>query len=242
MSGLTNRAANEHAGGPAGEPAHQTAGGPARNRVSPLGEVVAASGRGAWMGNRGRLHDDGVSRDVRRHHVGRAWIVCELSFRDRRVAQWAPGHYTPLFFLDEAVALAAGHRPCAECRRPAYTAFRDLVAAANGASRLSAPELDRLLHEERWDARHRTRRLHESAWADLPVAAFVLVDDGPALVTARALTVWRPDNTYATTTLPRPTTGTATVVTPPSTLEALRRGYPVQLGSQASPSSSSEKA
>lgn len=217
-----------------------TSGGPARNRVSPLGDVVAAPGRGAWMGNRGRLHDGFGSRDVRRHHVGRAWIVCELSFRDRRVAQWAPGHYTPLFFLDEAVALAAGHRPCAECRRPAYTAFRDLVAAAHGAPRLSAPELDRILHEERWDIRQRTRRLHECAWVDLPVGAFVLVDEGPALVTAGALTVWRPDNTYATASRPRPSTGTVDVVTPASTLEVLRRGYPVQLVAQARPSSSRE--
>ncbi|EWT01259.1 hypothetical protein N865_05615 [Intrasporangium oryzae NRRL B-24470] len=214
--------------------------GPAPNRVSPLGEVVAAPGRGAWMGNRGRLHDGAGPRDVRRHHVGRAWIVCRLDFRDRRVEQWAPGRYTPLFFLDEAVAFAAGHRPCAECRRPAYTAFRDLVAAAHGASRLLAPELDRILHEERWDARQRTRRLHACAWGDLPDGAFVLVDDGPALVTAGALTVWRPDNTYAATLLARPTTGTAAVLTPPTTLEALRRGYPVQLGAQASPSSSSE--
>ena len=109
---------------------------PARNRVTPLGEVVAAPGRGAFMGNRGRLHEGAGTRDVRRHHVGRAWITCVLDFRDRRVAQWHPHHYTPLFLLDEPLALAAGHRPCAECRRADFNRFRDLVAEAHGRERL----------------------------------------------------------------------------------------------------------
>ena len=202
---------------------------PARNRVSPLGEVVAVPGRGAWMGNRGRLHDGRGTRDVVRNHQTRAWITCRLSFWDRRAAQWEPGHYTPLFFLDEAVALAAGHRPCAECRRPAYTEFRGLVAQGLGASRLLAPELDRLLHEERWEARHRTRRLHSARWRDLPEGAFVLIDAGPALVRDDHLTLWLADNSYGEQ-VPRPRAGTATLVTPPSTVAALRRGYPVQLG------------
>lgn len=203
--------------------------GPARNRVSPLGEVIATPGRGAWMGNRGRLHEGRDTREVVRNHQTRAWITCRLTFRDRRAAQWEPGHYTPLFFLDEAVALAAGHRPCAECRRPDYTRFRGLVAAGLGTPRLLAPELDRLLHEERWDRRHRTRRLHTARWQDLPEGSFVLVDAGPALVRTDHLTVWRPDNSYGEQ-VSRPRSGTATLVTPPSTVEALRRGYPVQLG------------
>jgi hypothetical protein len=208
---------------------------PARNRVSPLGDVVAAPGRGTFMGNRGRLHDGAASRDVRRHHVGQAWITCLLDFRGRRVAQWHPHRYTPLFFLDEPLALAAGHRPCAECRRADYTRFRDLVAEAHGREHLSAPDLDRLLHDERWDSSSRTRRLHEYAWSDLPDGAFVVVDAGPAKVQGGALHVWQPDNTYAAATVPRATSGTASVVTPPSSLAALRAGY-------ASPSSSSEKA
>ncbi|HKX68531.1 MAG TPA: hypothetical protein VJN29_15040 [Intrasporangium sp.] len=202
---------------------------PARNRVSPLGEIIAAPGRGTWMGNRGRLHDGRGTREVVRNHQTRAWITCRLSFWNRRAAQWEPGHYTPLFFLDEAVALAAGHRPCAECRRPAYTQFRGLVAEGLGASRLLAPELDRLLHEERWDARHRSRRLHTAHWPELPAGSFVLIDSGPALVEDDHLTLWRPDNRYGEK-VPRPRTGTATLVTPPSTVAALRRGYPAQRG------------
>lgn len=221
--------------------------GPARNRVDPFGDVVAAPGLGAWMGNRGRLHDGAQRRDVRRHHVGRAWITCALDFRGRRVRQWDPGHYTPLFFLDEALALAAGHRPCAECRRGDYTRFRDLVAGAHRTAHLPATGLDRLLHEERWDSRRRTRRLHAYAWADLPVGSYVLLASGPALVRGDDLLAWQPDNTYAASALERPRSGTASVITPPSSVEALRAGYPVQVGrpasvAQASPSSSSEKA
>ncbi|GAA2741403.1 hypothetical protein GCM10009868_07420 [Terrabacter aerolatus] len=220
---------------------------PAHNRVDPFGAVVAAPGLGAFMGNRGRLHDGAGSREVRRHHVGRAWITCLLDFRGRRVRQWDPGHYTPLFFLDEALALAAGHRPCAECRRADYTRFRDLVAAEHGTSHLPAAGLDRLLHDERWDTRRRTRRLHAYAWDEVPDGAYVLLGPGPAVVTSGGLLRWQPDNAYAGSLVERPATGTATVITPPSSVAALRAGYAVQVtppggAPQASPSSSSEKA
>ena len=102
---------------------------PARNRVSPLGEVIAVSGRGAWMGNRGRLHQGRGTRDIVRNHQHKTWITCALSFRGRRVAQWEPNRYTPLFFLDEAVALAAGHRPCGTCCEDRY---REWKAARRG--------------------------------------------------------------------------------------------------------------
>ena len=220
---------------------------PARNRIDPLGDVVAAAGRGDLMGNRGRLHDGAGTRDVRRHHVGRAWITCLLEFRDRRVRQWDPSHYTPLFFLDEALALAAGHRPCAECRRADFGRFRDLVAASHRTTHLPAPGLDRLLHDERWDPRRRTRRLHAYVWGDVPDGTYVLLGSGPAVVTGGGLLPWLPDNTYAATPVERPRAGIATVITPPSSVEALRAGFEVHVGRrpdgpQASPSSSSEKA
>lgn len=202
---------------------------PARNRVSPLGEVVAARGRGAWMGNRGRLHEGRGTRDVVRNHQTKAWITCALSFWGRRAAQWEPGHYTPLFFLDEAVALAAGHRPCAECRRPALNEFRAHVAPSLGVTRLLARDLDLQLHEERWDAGRRTRRLHESRWRDLPEGSFVLLDRGPALVRTDHVVRWEADNSYGEQ-VARPRAGLATLITPPTAVAALRRGYRVQLG------------
>ena len=101
----------------------------ARNRVSPLGDIIVAPGRGAWMGNRGRLHQGRGTRDIVRNHQHKTWITCAVSFRGRRVAQWEPNRYTPLFFLDEAVALSAGHRPCAECRHNAYREYRRMQHA-----------------------------------------------------------------------------------------------------------------
>lgn len=208
---------------------------PAQNRVTPLGEVVAAAGRCAWMGNRGRLHEGSGSRVVLRHHQSRAWITCVLSFHGRDAEQWDPHHYTPLFFLDEAVAFAAGHRPCAECRRAAYREFAAATARLLRVTRLGAPELDRHLHEERWDPPRRTRRLHRVPWSELPNGSFVRLEVGPALVQADHVTLWRPDNTYGDR-LERPRLGLATVITPPSTLAVLRSGYAVHIGDHATPS------
>src|SRR5687768_4377928 len=96
---------------------------PLQNRVSPSAEIVADPARGTFMGNRGRLHD-GEGRIVR-PHVGIRWIICRLSFKGRRRQLMTPGAYTELFFLDEATALSAGHRPCAECMRDRFLAFRE---------------------------------------------------------------------------------------------------------------------
>lgn len=93
---------------------------PLQNRVTPTGAVIAAAGRGTFMGNRGILHDD-TGRIVRASR-NRAWLICRLDFKGRRRELMRPGTYTELFFLDEAVALAAGHRPCGECRREFYHA------------------------------------------------------------------------------------------------------------------------
>jgi hypothetical protein len=147
---------------------------PARNRVSPLGGIVAVEGRGAWMGNRGRLHRGAGTRDIVRNHQHKAWIICALSFRGRRVAQWDPHRYTPLFFFDEAVALAAGHRPCGECRHGAYTAYRGLWSETKSATATYAKDIDSQLHRERLD-----RADHRAAWRDLPDGVFVATDDGP---------------------------------------------------------------
>ena len=201
---------------------------PARNRVSPLGEVIAVAGRGAWMGNRGRLHEGRGTRDVVRNHQHKTWITCVLSFRDRRVAQWEPNRYTPLFFLDEAVALAAGHRPCAECRHSAYTTYRTLWSETHDCAMPYAKDMDTQLHLERT-----TRAEHHAPWAGLPDGVFVDTDCGPAVVLGDHLAVWdQSDNIYRDR-LPRPAHGTATLLTPPSTVETLRAGYSVQIDDSA---------
>ncbi|MDN5768606.1 MAG: hypothetical protein L0H96_20645 [Humibacillus sp.] len=206
---------------------------PAGNRVSPLGRIIAAPGRGGWMGNRGVLHAGTGARETVRSHRGRAWITCVLDFRGRRVPQWQPGRYTPLFFLDEAVSLAAGHRPCAECRRADFNEFRSAWAQFTGdAVPLRAPQLDAVLHGQRLPLGGRERRLVRSSWSDLPDGAFVLIEQGPAVVVQNQLTPWRSDNTYGSP-VARPRSGTASVITPPASLGALHAGYAVQIDDSA---------
>src|SRR6202034_1152874 len=121
---------------------------PLRNRVTPAGELIATAHRGTMYGNRGVLHNDDLAL-VRRYQV-RRWLVCVLEFRDRRRPILRPGRYTELFFLDEAVALAAGHRPCAECRHAAYQSFRTAWTTALALpAHPAADAIDRVLHEER---------------------------------------------------------------------------------------------
>ncbi|HEX5493813.1 MAG TPA: hypothetical protein VFX70_04475 [Mycobacteriales bacterium] len=202
---------------------------PMRNRVTPTGEIVAVDLRGAWMGNRGILHRD---TEVVRFHASALWIICVLRQGDRRVPQWAPGHYTVLFFHDEAVALAAGHRPCASCRRDAYDAYRRAWSAAAGLDTAPrAAEIDRQLHGERIVRGTHRRRFHPYDWADLPAGAFARLDTGPALVLSDALVPWTTRG-YAGR-LPRPVRGAAEVITPPSTLAVLRAGYLPQIDATA---------
>jgi hypothetical protein len=154
---------------------------PLQNRVTPFGEIVAVPERGTMMGNRGILHD--ADRRLRRRWATPAWICCVLEFRGRRDPVMAPGHYTRLFFLDEPTALAAGHRPCAYCRRDAYLAFRAAWATANAGLGFGttprATEIDRVLHAERVGP-GRAKRLYRADLASLPDGTFVAqAVDGP---------------------------------------------------------------
>jgi hypothetical protein len=192
-----------------------------RNRVTPANEIVATGLRCRWMGNRGCLH---VDHEIVRPWRSTAWITCETSFRDRHLVQWQPNRYTALFFDDEAVALAAGHRPCAECRRPAYNAFLDAWEAAFGG-RPKAKELDALLHADRLDGRD--QRTHGRPWRSLPDGVFVRLDgDGEVgVVRGDAIATWTAERGYGASRR-RPRAGRATVLTPAATVEILHHGYP----------------
>lgn len=197
---------------------------PARNRVTPLGDIVAIPLRGAWLGNRGILH---AGTEIRRFHASNLWITCVLRFRGRHDEQWRPHHYTHLYFHDEAVAFAAGHRPCAECRRADYEAYRTSWVAALGCGVPLAKDLDRQLHAQRiFPGTHR-RRLHALPWRTVPTGAFVRLVDGPAVVAGDAIVPWTTAG-YAAP-ISRPRGGDAEVITPPGTLAVLGAGYPVQL-------------
>jgi hypothetical protein len=199
-----------------------------RNRVDPFGDLHAATGRGLFTGNRGCLVDDG-GQIVRRHQV-RRWITCLTEFRGWWHPLEAPHRWTPVFFLDDAVALAAGHRPCALCRRDAYRAYGAAVAAAGHAARPpSADELDLRLHEERLAtgrglATGHGRSLWRGVVDDLPDGT-VVVEGGRSLLVLpdglRPFTFdgWGPPRH-------RPANGvTAAVLTPATSVAALRHGF-----------------
>jgi hypothetical protein len=188
-----------------------------QNRVTPLGELVADPARGLVFGNRGCLHDD--RGRIRRRYDGRRWIACRLSFRRRRRAPlMASGRYTELFFLDEATALAAGHRPCAFCRRADYDRLR---AGWTGAA--SAAAIDARLHAERVAPGGGRRRHPPAAVAALPDGAFVVWDGAPHLVAGAALWPWTPGGYGAPRR--RAPDAVAEVVTPPSLVALLRAGW-----------------
>lgn len=192
---------------------------PLQNRVLPTGEIVADPARGDFMGNRGILHDEHRRLGPARWRH-RNWIVCATAFRGRRRTPMTPGSYTELFFLDEAVALAAGHRPCAECRREAWLAYRAAWVAAGLPGRRAA-EIDRRLHAARV-GRDRRQTVHAADAAALPAGVFVMIGGTPSLLAAGAAHPFAPGG-YGPA-VPRPS-GTVTVLTPAPTVAVLRAGY-----------------
>jgi hypothetical protein len=190
---------------------------PEQNRVSPFGEIVAIPQRGLFMGNRGSIHR---GHSIVRAWQVRRWITCRLEYRDWVAPKWVPGRWTPLFFYDEAVALAAGHRPCALCRRADYNAWLDAWEEAFGV-RPGADEMDRQLHAERVDGRRQRR--HATPWSAVPVGSFVVADEVPALVLPDRLVPWTHEGYGGP--INRPGSGDAVVLTPPSTIRVVSEGY-----------------
>lgn len=195
-----------------------------RNRVDPWGDLHADPARGLFTGNRGCLVDDD-RRIVRHHRSSTLWITCQLRFRDWRHPLDEPHVWTPLFFLDDAVALAAGHRPCATCRRADYIAYRDAVSG--DGPRLKAAELDRRLAAERLRrgrglSRAKDRPLWRAELEALPAGTVVVVDGHPHLVTAGALQPFAFAGWGSPVEHPG---GAADVLTPPASVAALAGGF-----------------
>jgi hypothetical protein len=205
---------------------------PRQNRVTPRGELVAAPDRGLLWGNRGVLVD-GQGR-LARYSRGQAWVICVLSFKGRRRQQWQPGRLTELYFLDEATGLAAGHRPCGECRYRDYQAFKRAwaTAAVGGdvpASGLGAAgelpgvrEIDARLHADRLTGPG-VRRTYRASLAGLPSGAMVDIGGAPWLVHDGGLLAWTPGG-YQERSVAAPT-GPVTVITPRATVGVLAAGY-----------------
>ena len=186
-----------------------------RNRVDPFGDFHAVAERGALMGNRGRLHRDAHTLTGRRW-TSKRWIACVCEFKNRNRDVWGKG-YTELFFLDEPTALAAGHRPCFECRRAAAKAFIAAFPARPGG----ADAMDEALHRERVE--NRARRLWRTRLGDLPDGAMIARDRRAHAVRSGGLLPW----SFAGYEAPGPLDADALVdvVTPPSTVAVLKAGY-----------------
>jgi hypothetical protein len=192
-----------------------------QNRVTPFSELVAVPARGLVYGNRGCLHD--ADGNIRRRFNGKRWISCQLEFRGwQRTRLLQQGKFTELFFLDEATAFAAGHRPCALCRNADYKRFLDLWRNLYRGE-TGADTVDARLHSERVDKRTRGQRHHDGDFPRLPDGAFVLQDDSAWLVRGGELLRWTPAGYDARK--PRPPGGQARVITPPSFVAVLREGW-----------------
>jgi hypothetical protein len=202
-------------------PADNVTGMPLQNRVTPLGELVSDPGRGLVYGNRGCLHDE--AGRIRRRYNGKRWIACRLEFRGwLRQPLMQPGRFTELFFLDEATAFAAGHRPCALCRREDYDRFAAIWRGLH-PGQMGADAIDAQLHGERIAPGTRTQRHHEARLDELPDGTFVLRENAACLVLGARLLVWTPAGYIRGS--PRPTRGRAVLITPPSLVSVLRAGW-----------------
>ena len=192
---------------------------PLRNRVTPFGDLIATPARGLVCGNRGCLHDDDGT--IRRRYAVKRWIACRLRFRGwRRSPLLQPGRFTELFFLDEATAFAAGHRPCALCRREDYVRFSDIWRQLHPGE-VGADAMDARLHEERFDPNTRSQRRRTLPPDRLPDGAFVTDASEAFVVLDGSLRRWTPFGYEANPLIPR----TLELITPPSLVEVLRQGW-----------------
>jgi hypothetical protein len=199
-----------------------------QNRVDPNGNIIKTEARGALMGNRGVLHNE--QQEILRPFRLKAWIACVLEFKGRRRPIMAPNRWTELFFLDEATAFSAGHRPCFECRREDALRFKSHWLSGNPAygfdERTSINEIDTIMHAQRID--HKGRKVtYEAALADLPTGTFVIHAGHPHLLRSGLLLPWSPFGYGPGISLPA---DEATfVITPRSVVNTFKAGYSPQI-------------
>jgi hypothetical protein len=196
---------------------------PLQNRVTPTGEIVADPARGLLMGNRGCLHGPDRRLGVARWR-SKLWICCVLAWKGVRRDPMPPGRWTALFFLDEATALAAGHRPCAYCRRADFVAFAEAWRQGHAlAQRPRAAEIDARLHAERVDPRSRRQVTRPAKAGELPDGVMVRMGSGPGLLAGGAVLPWTFAGYLAPVPLPPATP--VELLTPPATVAAIAAGY-----------------
>jgi hypothetical protein len=195
---------------------------PLQNRVDPFGTLFRTPARGTMMGNRGgQIHDS--NQQIVRAYASRRWIACVLEFRGRHRTVMSDHRYTELFFLDEAVAFAAGHRPCAECRRERFNAFQDAWQRQKKLVQpVYADEIDLELHRERIDQR-KQKVTYQAALKSLPQGCFVEIENSAYLLWNSSLLLWTPEG-YARRDISASNLR-VNVLTPQSIVECFRNGY-----------------
>jgi hypothetical protein len=197
-----------------------------QNRVNPVGEIFKTTARGTLMGNRGVIHDD--RGEIKKSFKTKAWITCLLKFKDRKFTIMAPGRWTALFFLDEATAFAAGHRPCSECRHKDFKRFKSFWIKGNPEygfdikTRIAA--IDEVIHTERINSGG-NKVMFEMNVDEIPNGTFVVINSTPFLFFESQLYEWSP--TGYKTPAPLPNLPKLSILTPRSVVRTLIAGYDV---------------
>jgi hypothetical protein len=195
-----------------------------QNRVDPLGNIIITPARGSLVGNRGVIHNE--HKQITHPFKHKAWIACSLEFKGRKRTVMTPGRWTELFFLDEATAFAAGHRPCFECRREDAQRFKFFWIQGNASYNLSMnssiKEIDEVIHRERIDS-EKKKVVHQRLSSQVPEGTFILFDADPYIVAKKRLHRWTPFGYETSITLPQDSM--MTVLTPNSIVNAFHAGY-----------------
>lgn len=198
-----------------------------QNRVDPYGNIIDTRARGAWMGNRGVIHN--ADKKIVRPFKLKAWLICKLEFKGRKRVVMTPNNYTELFFFDEATAFAAGHRPCFECRREDYNRFKSLWIQGNPeyqfADSVSIQEIDKILHQERRNV-DGSKGTYEEEAGRLPDGSFISYEDKAHLVFGGKMYLWTPFGYEEGRALVE---GKVEVLTPRSVVNVFLRGYGPQI-------------
>jgi hypothetical protein len=199
-----------------------------QNRVDPTGRIIETSARGLWMGNRGVIHNE--QKQIIREFKHKAWIICQLEFKGKRRVVMTPNRWTELFFVDEATALAAGHRPCFECRKEDAKRFKSCWVKGNPlhdfTKATSINQIDEVIHQERIDS-EKKKITHQRNRPDIPNGTFILLNDDPHLLSNGKLHRWTPFGYEGGMALPD--TSAFTVLTPNSIVNAIQAGYVPQV-------------
>lgn len=197
---------------------------PLQNRVDPFGRLIAVKTKGNFLGNRGILHND--NKEIVSQYKHKAWVTCALSFKGIKREIFSPNSYSELFFLDEATAFSAGHRPCAHCRKARYNEFKAAWIAANAEapnSKMSVQQIDDVLHKERV-TKGAQKVTYTAQLADLPSGTFVELDDKPYLLWDKYLYLWSAEG-YKVSDIAVSAIGSVSVLTPASIVKTYYGGF-----------------